>query len=146
MDGIMFGRQPGPARRILTGNNILGDMSQGLRRAPVLPEPGERYRIVRAKSEYLVRHWDESMQIERARLAHSYTGDSAFVATANGFAQLSGQHPCSGHAQCARLRGRWRHQQVKDILLQAVEVDLPGDDSRARGSTPEGGELIGRPQ
>jgi hypothetical protein len=34
---------------------------------------------------------------------------------------------------------------VKDILLQAVEVDLPGDDSSARGSTPEGGKLIGSP-
>ena len=91
--------------RILTGNDVLGDMSQGLGRAPVLPEPGERHRVVRAKSEHLVRHWDESMQIERARLAHSHTGDSAFVATANGFSQLPGQHPCSGHAQCARLRG-----------------------------------------
>jgi hypothetical protein len=33
---------------------------------------------------------------------------------------------------------------MKDILLQAVEVDLPGDDSRACGSTPEGSELIDR--
>jgi hypothetical protein len=110
----------------------------------VLPEPGERYRIVWAKSEYLVRHWDESVQIEWARLAHSYTGDSALVATADGFAELSGQQTRSSHAQRARLRGRWRHQQVEDILLQAVEVDLPGDDSRACGSASEGSELIAR--
>ena len=119
-------------------------MSQGLRRAPVLPESGERHRVLRAKSEHVVRYWDESMQIEWARLAQSHTRDSAFVATANGVSQLPGQHPCSGHAQCARLRRRWRHQQMKDILLQAVEVDLPGDDSRACGSASEGGELIGR--
>ena len=128
VEGIMSGCQPGPAPRILTNNNILGDMSQGLGRAPVLPEPGVRHRVLRAKLEHLVRHWDQSMQIERARLAHSHPGDSAFVATANGFSQLPGQHPCSGHAQCARLRGRWRHQQVEDILLHAVEIDLPGDD------------------
>ena len=133
MDGIMLGRHLGPAQRILTGNNVLGDMSQGLGRAPVLPEPGERLRVVRAKLEHLVRHRDESMQIEWARLAHSHTSDSAFVATANGFSQLPGQHPCSSYAQRARLRGWWRHQQVKDILLHAVEVDLPGDDSRACG-------------
>jgi hypothetical protein len=140
MDGIMFGRRPS---RVLTGNNILDDMSQGLGRAPALPEPGERGRIVRAKSEYLVRHWDESMQIEWARLAHSYTGDSAVVATANGFPELSGQHPCSGHTQPSLVRGWWRRQQVKDIFLQAVEVDLPWNDSRACGSTPEGGKLVG---
>ena len=105
MDGIMLGRQPGSAQRILTGNNVLGDMSQRLGRAPVLPEPGERHRVVRAKSEHVVRHRDERVQIERARLAHSHTCDGAFVATANGFAQLPGQHPCSGHAQRARLRG-----------------------------------------
>ena len=34
---------------------------------------------------------------------------------------------------------------MKDILFQAVEVDRPGDDSRARGSAPEGGELIAVP-
>jgi hypothetical protein len=110
MDGTMFGRRPGPASRILTGNNVLGDMSQGLGRAPVLPEPGERRRVIRTKSEHLVRHWEESMQIEWARLAHSHTCDSAFVAKANGVSQLPSQHPCSGHTQRSLLRGRWRRQ------------------------------------
>ena len=45
----------------------------------------------------------------------------------------------------ARLRGRWRHQQVKEILLHAVEVELPGDDARTRGGVPKGCELIRRP-
>jgi hypothetical protein len=141
----MPGRRPGPAPRILTGNNVLGDVSQGLGRAPVLPEPSKRRRVVRTKSEHFVRHRDESVQIEWARLAHSHTSDSAFVATVNGFPQLPGQHPCSSHAQRARLQERWRHQQVEDILLHAVEVDLPGDDSRACGSTPEDDKLIGCP-
>jgi hypothetical protein len=93
----------------------------------------------------MIGHRDERMQIEGARLAYSHTSDSAFVAMANGVSQLPGQHPRSGHAQRARLRARWCHQ-VKDILFHAVEVDLPGDDSRACGSVLEGGELIGRPQ
>jgi hypothetical protein len=67
------------------------------------------------------------------------------VATANGVPQLPGQHPRSGYAQRPQLRGWWRHQQVKDIFLQAVEVDLPGNDSRACGSALEGSELISRP-
>ncbi len=142
MDSVVLGGQPGAALRILTGNDVLGDMSRWLGRAPVLPEPGERHRVVRTKSEYLVRHWDESMQIEWARVAHSHTGDSAFVAPTHRLSQLSGQHSCSSYAQCARLKGR--HQQMKDIFLHAIEVDLPGNDSRARGGMPEGDELICR--
>jgi hypothetical protein len=134
----VHGGQPGLTPRMLTCNNVIGDMSQRLDGAPVLPEPGERHRIIRAKFEHFVRRWDESMQIEWARLAHSHPGDSAFVTTANGFSQLPSQHLCSSHAQ----RTRRRHQQVKDILLHTVEVDLPGNDSRACGSTPEGDELI----
>jgi hypothetical protein len=33
---------------------------------------------------------------------------------------------------------------MKDIFLHAIEVDLPRNDSRARGGTPEGSELICR--
>ena len=79
-------------------------MPQRLRRAPVFPEPGERHRIIRAKPKHRVGHRDQRVQIERTRLAHAHTCNSAFVATANGFAQLSGQHPCPSHAQRARLR------------------------------------------
>ncbi len=145
MDGIVLGRHLGPVQRILTGSKVLGNMPQGLDRPPVLPEPGKRFRVVRAKLEHAVWHRDERMQIEWARLAHSHTSDSTFVATANGVPQLPGQHPRSGYAQRPQLRVGWCHQQVKDILLQAVEVDLPGDDSRACGGAPEGSELIGRP-
>jgi hypothetical protein len=143
MDGIVLGRHL-PMQRILTASNILVDMPEGLGRAPVLPEPGKRIRVIRPKSEHVVGHQDECMKVEWACLAYSHTLDSAFVATAGGVSQLPGQRPRSGQAQRARLRGGWRHQQVKDILLQAVEVDLPGDDSRACGSASEGGELIGR--
>jgi hypothetical protein len=113
----MSGCQPGPEPRILTSNNILGDMSQGLGRAPVLPEPGERQRVVRAKLEHMAGNRNERMQIERAGLAQSDAADRAFMATANGFSQLPRKHPCSGHTQCARLRRWWRHRQMKDILL-----------------------------
>jgi hypothetical protein len=86
-------------------------------------------RVIRTKSEHLVRRWEESMQIEWARLAHSHTCGSAFVATANGFSQLPGQHPCSDHTQRSLLRGRWRRQQVKDIFLHAVRIDAPDTSS-----------------
>ena len=144
MNGILPSHQHGPPPHLVAGDNVLGDMSQWLGGAPVFPEPGERHRVVRAKSEYLVRHRDERVQIERTRLARSHTCDSAFVATANSFAQLSGQHARPGHAQRARLSGR-RRQQVKDILFHTVEVELPWDDTRARGGTPKGGELLGHP-
>ena len=91
---------------ILTGISVLGDMPQGFGRAPVLPEPGKRCRVVRAKPEHVVGHRNERMQVERARPAQAHTSDSAFVATANGVAQLPSQDPRSGHAQRALLRGR----------------------------------------
>ncbi len=112
---------------------------------PSAPRARRAPRVVRATSEHVVRHRDERVQVEWARLAHSHTSDSTFVATADGVSQLPGQHPCSSHAQRAGLRRRRRHQQVKNILLHAVEIDVPGDHSRARGSTPESGKLIGSP-
>jgi hypothetical protein len=117
-------------------------MSQWPGRAPVFPEPGERHRVVRTKSENFVRHRDECVQIERTRLDRSHTCNGTFVATTNSFARLSGQHARPGHAQCARLSGRHR-QQGKDILFHTVEVELPWDDTRACGGTPKGGELLG---
>ena len=48
----------------------------------------------------------------------------------------------SDHAQRARLSGRWRRPQVKDIFPPAVEVELPGDDTPARGGAPKGDELL----
>ena len=87
----------------------------------MFPQPGERHRVVRAEAEYRVRHRGERVQIEWTRLARSHTCNGTFVATANNFAQLSGQHARPGHAQRARLSGR-RRQQVKDILFHTVEV------------------------
>jgi hypothetical protein len=106
MNGILPSRQHGPPPRLLTGDSVLGDMSQWLGRAPMFPQPGERHPVARAKSEHLVRHRDERVQIERTRLARSHTCNGTLVATANSFAQLSGEHPRPGHAQRARLRGR----------------------------------------
>jgi hypothetical protein len=60
----------------------------------------------------------------------------------NRFPKLSGQHPRPDHAQRARLSGRWRRPQVKDIFPQAVEVELPGDDTPACGGAPKGDELL----
>jgi hypothetical protein len=111
---------------------------------PQRSQSRERHRVVRAEPEYLVRHRDKRVQIERTRLARSHTCNGTFVATVNSFTQLSGQHARPGHAQRAQLRGR-RRQQVKDILVQTVEVELPWDDTRARGGTPKGGELLGHP-
>lgn len=85
----MLGRQPGPDLRLLTDDNVLRDMPQWLGRAPVFPEPAERHRIIRAKPEDLFGHWNQRMQIERTRLAHTHTCNGAVVPTASGFAQLA---------------------------------------------------------
>ena len=79
---------------------------------------------------------------DRTSLARSQACDCAFVAMTNRVPKLSGQHPRPDHAQRARLSGRWRRPQVKDIFPQAVEVELPGDDTPACGGAPKGDELL----
>ena len=81
-------------------------------------------------------------QADRTSLARSQACDCAFVATTNRFPKLSGQHPRPDHPERARVSGRRRRPQVQDIFPQVVEVELPGDDTPARGGAPKGDALL----
>jgi hypothetical protein len=74
---------------------------------------------------------------DRTSLARSQSTTAHSWRRPNRFPKLSGQHPRPDHAQRARLSGRWRRPQVKDIFPQAVEVELPGDDTPACGGAPK---------
>jgi hypothetical protein len=43
-----------------------------------------------------------------------------------------------------RSRGHGGAQQVKGVVLRAIEIDLPQDDTCVRGGIPNNRELIGR--
>jgi hypothetical protein len=67
------------------------------------------------------------------------------VATADGVAQLVGDHPGAGEAQGAALRRRGRDQPVEAILLDAIEVEMSGDGARSPGGVAERRHPLFRP-
>ena len=64
------------------------------------------------------------------------------VPAREGLAQLPCEDARAGDAEAA-LPGR--DQQMQEILLHALEIELPGDDAGAGGRPPELGNLCQRP-
>ena len=76
-------------RAVLAGRGLRRDMAQFPRGAPVLPEPGERSRIVGPAPQDLARHRHQGVQIERAGPAVADPGDRQIVPARHGVAQLA---------------------------------------------------------
>src|SRR5271163_5027098 len=51
--------------------------------------------------------------------------------------QLPGKHPRPFRAQAALLRRRWGYQQMKPVLLETVEIEMPRNGACPRGGRPE---------
>ncbi len=110
---------------------VQGDVAQRLRRAPVLPQPGQRRGIVGPAPEQRGGHRQQRVQVERAAFRAGGLSHGQFVAAADGIAQLGGQDAGAGDAEAALLRRRRSGEQVEPALLHAVEVEVPGDHPAA---------------
>ena len=120
---------------------VLGDMAQRLGGAPVLPEPGERVRVIGAETQDGVGHRQQRVQIERTGAAAPDARAGCRLAGGDRLAQLAGQHPRAGEAQRPLLGRRRGRQQQEPVLCQRVDIELPGDDPGAGGRTAEGRDL-----
>ena len=101
------------------------------------------------------RHRHEGVQVERASPAQPDPGGRQFLAAARRVAQLAGQDAGAAEAEAARRRirrsgrRRGRDQQMEQILLHAVEIELPGDRPSAGRRCAERGQVsrrTGHPQ
>ena len=119
-------------------------MAQRLRRAPVFPKPAQRVRVFRAEPQHSRRHRQQRVQVERAGPAGADARNRQIVASADGLAQPAGDDAGTGDAQRAWLPRR-RDQEVEHILLDPIEVELPGNDPGPGRSLPERGQHGVRP-
>jgi hypothetical protein len=89
------------------------------------------------------RHRQQRVQVERAGPAGADARNREIVASADGLAQLADDDAGTGDAQCAWLPRR-RDQEVEHILLDPIEVELPGNDPPPRPQ-PAGTRSARRP-
>ena len=99
--------------------------------------PGQRRRIGRAEAQNVVRHRQQRVQIERARQAAPDPGHCQGVVRLEAGAELPRQDAAAGDRQPPLARRR-RHRQGEHVLLEAGDVEPPGDDP---GATRRRGEV-----
>ena len=118
-------------------------MTERLGRAPVLPQPLQRVRMIRPELQDVTRDRHQRVQIEATSLVVTHPGYRQRVPARNRIAQFAREHPRALETERARLPLGGRQSQ-EGILLDPVEIEMPRDDPGPRRGRPKPGHGVRR--
>ena len=134
-DDRVSGWKPPPDGRL----RPLDHLTQLVRHAPVLPQPGQRLRVIGTELQQGCRDRQQRVQVEGTRSADADQRRRPRLPRLDPLAELAGQDAASLDGQRSAVQ-RLRDRQVEDVFLDGSGIQLPRDHARSARRLSESGD------